>query len=109
MVNLNTSLSFRREINGVIGAINALMDKGNEPVRVPSRDASPLLHAITVGTVAGGKDITVTLHHAAGEVKRIVVQGDLTVESFIAKLRNLTGTHGVVNPGIPAVEHDPEA
>ena len=52
-------------------------------------DVSPILHSITATPLAVGTDITIRLHHAQGEVRRIVLNGTTTVESFIAQLRSL--------------------
>jgi hypothetical protein len=55
-----------------------------------SNDTSRLIHSLSVTTISAGKDITVRLDHAAGEVKRIVVNGTLSVEGLLKHLVGLT-------------------
>lgn len=59
-----------------------------------AKDVSRVIHSLSVTTISAGKDITVRLDHASGEVKRIVVNGTVTVESLLKHLLGLTTTPG---------------
>jgi hypothetical protein len=52
-------------------------------------DTSRVIHSVEVKALAVGKDITVRFDSAVGEVKRIVINGETTVEGLIAHLRGL--------------------
>ncbi len=64
-------------------------------------DTSRVIHSLTVTALTTGKDITVRLDHASGEVKRIVINGVLTVEGLAHHLLGLTAVPIPASP-VPA-------
>ena len=77
-------------IKGGVEHVEAEIKSGEQHVVATiEKDTSRVIAALHVTAVAAGTDITVTLDHAAGEVKRLVISGTTTVEGLIAKLRSL--------------------
>lgn len=102
MVRINTTSSIKASVRGevakAIQSIEEMIDTGTSDVEkeaVPLvADTSRIIHALVVGSVEAGKDVILTLDHANGEVKRIVVGGTMTVEALINHLRGLTAKPG---------------
>lgn len=98
---INTTQSIRTQLSDTIKTINEMVEKKVEETAATvsadvkadiialEQDTSPVLHSITSTPLAIGTDITIQLHHARGDVRRMVVNGTMTVEQFISKLRSL--------------------
>lgn len=114
MMIINTTESLfnraREDVENVAHAIGHLIEgEAGKVATTVKQDASRIVHSITVGSLAIGKDITLRLDHANGEVKRIVVNGELTVEVLIAHIRSLSGVpeEVVPEPVAPVAESVP--
>lgn len=94
-IRINSTKSLKTSAKDAIKVIESLIEKPQEippgEVQEIAEDVSNdgrLIHSLTIKTIESGKDITVQLDHAAGDVKRIVVNGDISLGKLISHLRS---------------------
>lgn len=99
--NINSTSSIKESAHAIVEkaenalhevkeAIESAVEGAEHHIEAESiKDSSRIVHALSVTQLAIGKDITIRFDSAIGEVKRIVVNGETTVEGLIAHLRGL--------------------